>query len=97
MHHGMDGGMRHGMMQGIGPGAIYGMPGRRSLDLSVEDVEERFQARLEHHGNPRLKLGPVAVSDDDEDTIMVDIVTVDDSLVQRWLVDRRTGFMEQDE
>ena len=35
-----------------------------------------------------------AVQEVDEDTIVAEIVTVDDSLVHRWRVDRHTGQMQ---
>jgi hypothetical protein len=46
---------------------------------------------LAWHGNDRLQIGEV--TEQDEDTIMADIETVDGSLVQRLAVDRQTGQM----
>ncbi|MDX1711570.1 MAG: hypothetical protein R3316_10605 [Rhodovibrionaceae bacterium] len=90
-------GMHGGMRRGIGPGMIYGMAPVAKPDLAPEDVAADFRERLERHGNPRLKLGKVEVVPDDEDTIVVEIVTRDDSLVQRWLVDRASGRLRQGE
>lgn len=90
------GGMGYGHMgPGMGHGG-HGMmgPGRRgfaALDLKVEDVKTWFTRRLAIRGNKRLKLGKVTKKDDN--TILAEIVTVDGSLVERFAVDRRTGFM----
>lgn len=93
MYPGMMGqGMYPGMMgQGAYSGMYPGMTGQRDLDLSVKDVQSRFQRWLAIMGNPRLKLGNVA--EKDADTITADIVTTDkDALVQRYAIDRHTGF-----
>ena len=83
MHHGM---MGHGMM-GQGPGMRV-LP---SQHLSIDDVRHFLEHRLARRGNKRLKLGEVTQTDDD--TIVADVVTVDDSLVRRMQVDRHTGLM----
>jgi len=44
---------------------------------------------LAWHGNPRLKLG--TIEEQNDDTIVAEILTVDDSLVQRLAIDRATG------
>ena len=44
--------------------------------------------------NPRLKVGEV--KEKDADTITADIVTKDNSLVERFIVDRHTGVYRQD-
>lgn len=79
--------MGRGMMRG-GTGGIFGRRVVRLMDLSVEDVKRYLTFRLERLGNKRLKLGEVKAAGG---TIAADIVTVDDSLVQRLEVDRRTG------
>jgi hypothetical protein len=48
--------------------------------------------RLAWQGNENLKVGEVA--EKDEDTITAEIVTQDDSLVQRLEVNRHTGWMQ---
>ena len=102
MHHGgrrmmhdqmMRQGPRHGMMRGpMGRGMMRGsMFGSRVtplLNLSVDDVRSYLDWRLKQIGNKRLKVGEVKV---DNGTILADISTVDDSLVQRLKVDRHTG------
>jgi hypothetical protein len=97
-----------GMGRGYGPGPGYGMapvmigPGYGegkglssqvvpSKDLTTDDVRHFLDHRLEMHGNKRLKVSEV--KEVDEDKIVVDITTVDGSLVQRFEVDRHTGQM----
>jgi hypothetical protein len=88
--------MGPGMMgRGLGPGWVYGMPGAVERALDVDEVKAMMERRLAWHGNPRLKLGEVRADADDDDLIVADIVTVDDSLVQRLIVDRHTGQFRQ--
>jgi hypothetical protein len=63
--------------------------------LSTDDVRHYFEHRLEGIGNDRLKVGEVTQADDD--TITVDIVTVDNSLVDRLEVDPHSGRIERAE
>lgn len=79
-----------GMMGGPGPG----MRVTPSEHLTTDDVSHFLGHFLERHANPRLKVGQVEQVD--EDTIVAEIVTVDDSLVQRFTVDRHTGQMAPD-
>ncbi len=93
MGHGM---MGHGMagrggMAGCGPGAMGGSPVDK--ELGIEDVTKILEGRLAWHGNDRLKVGKV--EEKDENTIIAEIVTVDDSLVKRLEFDRRTGARKQ--
>lgn len=62
-------------------------------DLTVDDVRERLGRNLQMQGNERLKVGDVLRTDDD--TIVAEIVTVDDSLVQRLEIDRHSGRMQR--
>lgn len=96
-----------GMMYGYGPGTMPGcapwMAQRfaggpwgyhrnyhpAALNLSVQDVRKRFEHWLHWRHNPHLKLGEVRQTG--PDTITADIVTQDNSLVQRFNVDRRSG------
>jgi hypothetical protein len=65
-------------------------------NLSVDDVKSYFERSLAWQDNPRLKLG--TVSEKDADTIMADVVTTDkDGLVQRFAVNRHTGFIQPSE
>lgn len=99
MGYGMGAGMMHGMMHGggagYGPGMGYGAPcwqqgAAAGEDLGPDDVKVRMERWLAMQGNDRLKLGKVETMDDD--TITVEIVTVDDSLVRKLAVDRHNGW-----
>jgi hypothetical protein len=87
------------MGQGIGPGMMgQGMMGQGMMgagpaaaSLSVNDVKSNIGRWLSWQANPRLKVGNVA--EKDSNTITAEIVTVDNSLVQKLEVDRRTGAM----
>ena len=73
-------------------GALFPRFGDRvvpSSDLSTDDVRDFFDHRSEMPGNKRLKAGYVKKAG--KDKIIADIVTVDDSLVQRLEVDRHSG------
>ena len=100
MHGSMGGGMMNqgtmnqGMMRGgagSGMGALFGSHVVPTLNLSVDDVRGFLTARLDRLNNKRLKLGEVKA---DDSTITADVVTVDNSLVQRLKVDRHTGDIE---
>jgi hypothetical protein len=86
-----------GMMgQGYGPGMMgpgYG-PSGGNLNLSTDDVKSHLERWLTWRGNQRLKLGEV--KEKDATTIVADIVTKDNSLVQRFEVNRQTGFYRPD-
>ena len=83
----MHGGMGPGMMQG-GMGALFGSRVTPMMNLSAEDVRGYLGGQLDRLDNKRLKVGDIKV---DNGTITADIVTVDNSLVQRLKVDRHTG------
>ena len=68
-------------------------PRNRDLDLTVEQARTLAESRLILSGNERLKIGSVEAIDDD--TITVEIVTVDDSLVVRREIDRDTGRLKR--
>jgi hypothetical protein len=72
-------------------GTLFGSHVVPTLNLSVDDVRGYLTARLDRLNNKRLKLGEVKA---DDSTITADVVTVDNSLVQRLKVDRRTGDIE---
>ena len=86
----MHGGMGPGMMQG-GMGALFGSRVTPMMNLSAEEVRGYLGAQLDRLDNKRLKVGDIKV---DNGTITADIVTVDNSLVQRLKVDRHTGAIE---
>jgi hypothetical protein len=100
MHHGM---MHPGMM---GQGAMgqpyrshgtiaprHGWPIPAPRDLTDDDVRQWLDKGLDWLGNARLKVGQV--TETDGATITAEIVTLDDSLVQRLAVDRRSGAVRQ--
>jgi hypothetical protein len=86
----MQGGKGPGMMQG-GMGALFGARVTPMMNLSAEDVRGYLTAQLERLNNKRLKIGDIK---EDDGAITADIVTVDNSLVQRLSVDRHTGAIE---
>ena len=99
---GWGGGYGPGMMRGYGPGMMggYGPGYDRSADaqgnvnLSPDDVKTRMERWLSWRGNDRLKVGDV--KEKDADSITVDVVTKDNSLVERFIFDRHTGFVRRD-
>ena len=86
----MQGGMGSGMMQG-GMGALFGSRVTPMMNLSTEDVRGYLTVQLDRLNNKRLKVGDIKA---DDGAITADIVTVDNSLVQRLKVDRHTGLIE---
>jgi hypothetical protein len=64
-------------------------PNNRDLELTVEQARTLAESRLILSGNDRLKVGSVEAVDDD--TIVVEIVTLEDSLVVRREIDRSSG------
>ncbi len=89
------GGYGPGMMRGYGPGPAGWNEGSRNLNLSTDNVKSYFERWLSWQGNPRLKVGDV--KEKDADSIVVDIVTKDNSLVQRFVVNRHYGYMRPSE
>lgn len=90
------GGYGPGMMRGYGPGGSPGWyAGWRDLNLSVDNVKTNMERWLAWQGNPRLKLGDV--KEKDADTITADIVTKDNSLVQRFVINRHNGYFRPSE
>jgi hypothetical protein len=80
--HAMGG--RRGMREGM-----YGPDQKRDLALTVAQAKTLAEARLIRMGNPNLKVG--AVKEKDSDTISIDIMAADNSLVSQHLIDRHTG------
>ena len=81
----MQGGMRPGM------GGLFGSRVTPMMNLSVEDVRSYLTVQLDRLNNKRLKVGDIKA---DDAAITADIVTIDNSLVQRLKVDRHTGTIE---
>jgi hypothetical protein len=92
---GMWGGHGPGMMRGPGATGPGWNAGWRDLNLSTDNVQNYFERWLAWQGNPRLKVGDV--KEKDADTIVADIVTKDNSLVQRFVVNRRNGYFRPSE
>jgi hypothetical protein len=105
--YGMMGGYGPGYMMGPGYGPGYMMgpgygrgPGygggyyhnQGNLNLSVDDVKTYLQRMIR---NPNLKVGDV--KEKDADTITADVVTKDNSLVQRFMVNRHSGFYQPEQ
>ena len=101
--------MMRGMMQGrrgmMGPasvraemrggtGSMSSLFGSRvvpTMNLSVEDVRGYLTAQLDRLGNKRLKVANINA---EGGSVTAEIVTVDNSLVQRMKIDRSTGDIE---
>ena len=77
-------------MMGLGMHGPAMMGHGAGQDLSADDVRKMLERHLVWLGNERLKLGEVKQKDDD--TIVADIVTLDDSLVRRLEFNRHGGF-----
>ena len=89
--------MSLGATQGGTSLAMGGMFGSRvtpMMFLSVEDVRYYLASQLDRLQNKRLKVGDIKA---DDGAITADIVTVDNSLVQRLKVDRRTGIIKYED
>jgi hypothetical protein len=103
--------MGPGRMMGPGMGSGYGRcappgfgpsatgPGWSApwtdLNLTTDNAKTCFDRWLAWQGNQRLKVGDV--KEKDAGLITVDVVTKDNSLVQRFVVDRRTGWSRPSE
>jgi hypothetical protein len=86
--------MGSGTTQGSTPSGMSALFGSRvspMMALSVEDVRGYLGVQLDRLNNKRLKLGDIR---SDDGTITADVVTLDNSLVQRLKVDRHTGAIE---
>jgi hypothetical protein len=81
-----------GWGRGPGYGRGWSTPGS-DLKLTIDDVKTRFERWLVWRGNSRLKLGDI--KDKDTDTIVADIVTRDNSLVERFSINRHTGYFQR--
>ena len=79
---------------GYGPGGSWGSSQQQAnVNLTVDQVKNNMERWLTATGNPHIKLG--AVAEKDADTITATIVTTDkDALVQRYEVNRHTGFTQ---
>ena len=88
--------MGHGMMgrSWSGPGSAGGWHSMgfsvSGLILTKDQAAQIAQAHLQAVGNPNLKLGEVA---EFEPYYEAPVVTKDGSLVEKILVDKRTGWL----
>ena len=89
----MESGSAHHMTSGgtEGMSALFGSRVVPTMNLSVDDVRGYLTAKLESLGNKRLKIGDIKA---DGGSITAEIVTTDNSLVQRMKVGRSTGDIE---
>jgi hypothetical protein len=90
-------GMMGNMPMGMGMmGQVCGMMGpyaggnQPAQNLTTNDVKGNFERWIASTGNPNIKVGNVV--EKDANTITAEVVTKDNSLVQQFAVDRRTGF-----
>jgi len=86
--------MGSGMMQSGSRSSMDALFGSRVtpvMNLSLEDVRGYLGLQLQRLNNKRLKVGDLK---SDDGTITADIVTVDNSLVQRLKIDRHTGAIQ---
>ncbi len=83
--HGMGG--QGKMAPGMGPRVVP------IKHLSIDDVRHFLEHRLDGQGYKRLIVG--TVEENDNGTIIAEIVTAEGSLVQRLEVDRHTGLIKQ--
>jgi len=86
----MMGGMMHGRTADAG-GGLFGSRVVPKMNLSVDDVRGYLTSQIDRLGNKRLKVGNVNA---DGGAITAEVVTVDNSLVQRMKVDRSTGNIQ---
>jgi len=95
----MNPGMMNMMMGGRGP-AMMGAAGAPCTDaagvaggkdLTLEDAQKAAEQRVKWMGNDRLKVGSVEKSG--ENAYVAEIVTLDNSLVEKFEIDRKSGFM----
>lgn len=90
------GGYGPGTTLGYGSGPVPGWNTRwGDLNLSTDTAKTYMERWLTWQGNPRLQVGDV--KEKDADTIVADIVTKDNSLVQRFLINRHNGYFRPSE
>jgi hypothetical protein len=75
-----------------GPG---GPRNQANLNLSADEAKHYFERWIAVQGNSRLKVGDV--KEKHADTIIVDIITKDNSLVERLDVNRHDGSFQAEE
>lgn len=90
--YGMGPGMHYGyrMHRGYGPG-YYGRYQAPREPLDKAEAEKLVKSYLDSLRNPNLKLGDIR---DKGDVFEAEILTKDNSLVDKLLVDKRTGWFQ---
>jgi hypothetical protein len=86
-HHG--GGMGFGMMGGGRHMAKFMKDGKYDLELTTERVKDIMEGKIAWMGNENLKVGDVTT--DKDGNIIAQLVTKDNSLVETFKVDPKTG------
>jgi len=97
MGPGMQGGMMGPGMQGgmMDPGTMGPMRALRvtpTVHITTDDVRHFLEHHLAQHGFEHLKVGEVTQTD--QDTITADVVTTEDSVAIRLLIDTHTGWVK---
>jgi hypothetical protein len=87
----MGSGMMGPEMRRDGMNGLFGSRVVPTMNLSVDDVRGYLVGQLGRLGNKRLKIGNINA---DGGSITAEVVTVDNSLVQRMKVDRSTGNID---
>ncbi len=82
-------------MMGYGYGRQSEGQTGENLNLTTDNVKARMERMLAWRGNSHLKLGDV--KEKDADTITADVVTKDNSLVQRFDFNRYNGSYRPEE
>lgn len=80
--------MRGMMMDG---GYMHGRSMRRDRPFSSDEIKRIIDGKLALRGFTRLKVG--GVEENDENTFVVDILTLDDSLAAKLTINRQSGHI----
>lgn len=99
MGYGMGYGPMHGYMNGgtgsgwgaggYGNGPCWFSPGTTGEKVTKDSAKKLLENRLAYWQNPNLKVGKIVEKDD---YFVGEIVTKDNSLVQKLQIDKNTGF-----
>jgi hypothetical protein len=84
-------GYGHGGMMGYGPGYGYYGYNRSGQSMTMEQTKVLVEHYLDSLGNPNLKLGKIT---DKGKYYEAEVVTKDNSLVNKLMVDKKTGWMK---
>ena len=84
----MAGGWRSGMHPDMTSWSFVPRSGSGNEVISADEVRAHFERLVDWQSNPRVMLGAVK---EEGEHVVIDIVTRDNSLVDRFIVNRRTG------